>query len=182
MTEDEMVGWHHRLNGHEFEQAPWVGDGQEAWCATVHEVTKSQTWLSDWTELMIVLFLVLWGISIVFSMVTVSMLLLTVQLGFLFSTPSTEFIVCRFFFYDSHSDQCKVMPYWIYLHFSNNECPIFLPFHTVHGVLKERILKWFAIPFSNGPRSVRPLHPDPSVLDGPTQHGLLSLSYTRLCF
>ena len=28
ITEDEMVGWHHRLNGHEFEQAPGVGDGQ----------------------------------------------------------------------------------------------------------------------------------------------------------
>ena len=28
MTEDELVGWHHRLDGHEFEQAPGVGDGQ----------------------------------------------------------------------------------------------------------------------------------------------------------
>ena len=28
MTEDEMVIWHHRLDGHEFEQAPGVGDGQ----------------------------------------------------------------------------------------------------------------------------------------------------------
>ena len=28
MTEDKMVGWHHQLNGHEFEQAPGVGDGQ----------------------------------------------------------------------------------------------------------------------------------------------------------
>ena len=28
MAEDEMVGWHHRLHGHEFEQAPGVGDGQ----------------------------------------------------------------------------------------------------------------------------------------------------------
>ena len=28
MTEDEMVGWHHQLNGHEFEQALGVGDGQ----------------------------------------------------------------------------------------------------------------------------------------------------------
>ena len=27
-TEDEMVGWRHRLNGHEFEQAPGIGDGQ----------------------------------------------------------------------------------------------------------------------------------------------------------
>ena len=30
MTEDEMVGWHHRLYGHEFEQALGVGDGREA--------------------------------------------------------------------------------------------------------------------------------------------------------
>ena len=28
MTEDEMVGWHHRLNGHEFEQIPGDGEGQ----------------------------------------------------------------------------------------------------------------------------------------------------------
>ena len=28
MTEDEMVGWHHRLSGHEFESTPGVGDGQ----------------------------------------------------------------------------------------------------------------------------------------------------------
>ena len=27
-SEDEMVGWHHQLDGHEFEQAPGVGDGQ----------------------------------------------------------------------------------------------------------------------------------------------------------
>jgi len=28
MTEDEMVGWHYQLDGHEFDQAPSVGDGQ----------------------------------------------------------------------------------------------------------------------------------------------------------
>ena len=28
MTEDEMVGWHHQLDGHEFEQAPGFGGGQ----------------------------------------------------------------------------------------------------------------------------------------------------------
>ena len=28
MTEDEMAGWHHQLDAHEFEQAPAVGDGQ----------------------------------------------------------------------------------------------------------------------------------------------------------
>ena len=42
------------------------------------------------------------------------------------------------------------------------QCPIFLPFHTVHGVLNARILKWFAIPFSGGPRFAVTLHHDPS--------------------
>ena len=46
--------------------------------------------------------------------------------------------------------------------------PIILPFPTVHGVLKARILKWLAIPFSSGPHSVRPLHHDPPVLGCPT--------------
>ena len=42
-----MIGWYHQLNGHEFEQALGVGDGQEAWRAAVHGVSKSQTRLSD---------------------------------------------------------------------------------------------------------------------------------------
>ena len=46
--------------------------------------------------------------------------------------------------------------------------PIFLPFHTVHAVPKTRILKWLAISFSSGPRFVRTLHHDLSVLGGPT--------------
>ena len=43
MTEDEMVGWCHRLDGHEFEQALGVLKDREAWGAAVHGVTKSQT-------------------------------------------------------------------------------------------------------------------------------------------
>ena len=45
----------------------------------------------------------------------------------------------------------------------------FLPFHIVHGVLKARILKWLAIPFSSDPvdQAVRPLHHDPPVLGCP---------------
>ena len=53
MTLDEMVGWHHWLDGHEFEQALGVGDGQGSLESTVHGVAKSRTWLSDWTELKI---------------------------------------------------------------------------------------------------------------------------------
>ena len=48
--EDEIVGWHHRLHRHEFEQAPGVGDGQGTWRAPVHGVAKSWTGLSGWTE------------------------------------------------------------------------------------------------------------------------------------
>jgi len=52
MTEDKMVGWHHQLNGHEFEQAPGVGDGQgdlmcsSPWACKESDMTK---WL-NWTE------------------------------------------------------------------------------------------------------------------------------------
>ena len=43
-----MVGWHHRLEEHEFEQVPGVGDGQdmEAWHVAVHGVAESRTQLS----------------------------------------------------------------------------------------------------------------------------------------
>ena len=40
MTEDEMVGWHHRPDGHEFEQAPGIGEGQKSlvcWSPWVHK-------------------------------------------------------------------------------------------------------------------------------------------------
>ena len=50
-TEDEMVGWHHWFDGHEFEYALGVGDEQVSLAAAVHGVAKGLTQLSDWTEL-----------------------------------------------------------------------------------------------------------------------------------
>ena len=50
-TEDEMVRWHHWLDGHEFGKLQELVMEREAWRATVHGVAKSQTWLSNWTEL-----------------------------------------------------------------------------------------------------------------------------------
>ena len=52
MTEDEMVGWHHWLDGHEFEQAPGVGDRQGSlvycspWCYKELDI-KSLNWMSS---------------------------------------------------------------------------------------------------------------------------------------
>ena len=47
MTEDKMVGGHHRLNGHKFEQAPGDGEGQGSLECAVHGVTKSWTQVND---------------------------------------------------------------------------------------------------------------------------------------
>ena len=40
MTEDEMIGWHHQLNGHEFEQTLGDSEGQEDWHAAGHRVAE----------------------------------------------------------------------------------------------------------------------------------------------
>ena len=50
-TEDEMAGWHHWLDGREVWVNLGVGDGQGGLPSVIHGVAKSQTWLSDWTEL-----------------------------------------------------------------------------------------------------------------------------------
>ena len=52
-TEDEMVEWHHRLNGHEFESTPGVGDGQGslACCSPWGHKESDMTEQLNWTEL-----------------------------------------------------------------------------------------------------------------------------------
>jgi len=50
MREDRMAGWHHWLNGHEFEQAQEMVKNREDWWVAVHKVAKNQTGLRDWTK------------------------------------------------------------------------------------------------------------------------------------
>ena len=57
VTEDEMVGWNHCLNGHGFEQTLGYSEGWGSRVGAVHEVVKSWTWLSYWTTTM-------WNVSI----------------------------------------------------------------------------------------------------------------------
>ena len=49
MTEDEMVGWHHRMNGHEFEHALGVGEGQGGLvCCSPQGYKESDTTETEW--------------------------------------------------------------------------------------------------------------------------------------
>ena len=52
MTKDEVIGWHHRLMDISLSKLQVIVKDREAWCAAVHEVTKSQTQLSDSVTMM----------------------------------------------------------------------------------------------------------------------------------
>ena len=47
MTEDEMVGWHHRLSGHNLSKLWELVMNRVVWCAAIHGVKKSRTQLSE---------------------------------------------------------------------------------------------------------------------------------------
>ena len=61
-TEDEMVGWHHQLDGHDFEQTLGDGEGQGSVVCCSPWVTKNWKWLSDWTDTCIYIYI--WKIYI----------------------------------------------------------------------------------------------------------------------
>ena len=112
---------------------------REAWRAAIHGVAKSRTWLRDWTE---------WYKTLLLSPVTSTPVCCFWLLVLLWLRP---FILSGLI--------SPLIPSVILGTYRPGEfifqCPIFLPFHTVHGVLKTRILKCFAIPFSSGPHAVR---------------------------
>ena len=66
------------------------------------------------------------------------------------------------------------------LHMPQQSGISFCLFITVHGVLKARMLKWFAIPFSSGPSFVRTLHHDPPICLGWPYMAWLIVSVKKL--
>jgi len=81
----------------------------------------------------------------------------------LLSQPDTYTTESHFCFGPASSFFLKIflpsspVAYWTPTNLVIFQCHIFWPFHTVHGILKARILEWFAIPFSSGPCLVRTL-------------------------
>ena len=67
-TEDEMVGWHHQLDGHESEWTPGVGDGQGglACCVSWGHKESDRTERLNWTELMWVYIWTLSSVSLIY--------------------------------------------------------------------------------------------------------------------
>ena len=77
MTEDGMVGWHHQLNGHEFEQAPGVSDGQGSlacyspWGHKESDMTEQLNW-TDWWVYMYMYFVTAICLGFIFGFLFLS--------------------------------------------------------------------------------------------------------------
>ena len=170
-TDDEMVGWHHRL------EWVWVNFGSWWWTGRpgvlqsmgLQIVRHNRVTEMNWTELN-------W-MDLTFQ---APMQYCSLQHWTLLPSPVTSTMGVVFSLALSlHSSwsyfSTDLVAYWAPTNLGSSSFsdPSFWPFHTVHEVLKARILKWFAIPFSTGPRFVRTLHHDSSVLGGPTWHGSL---------
>ena len=73
-TEDEMVGWHHWFDGHEFEQGPGVGDGQESlvFCSPWGHKELDTTGLNWWSTSIGTVGIILWKVvwAILFSLLS----------------------------------------------------------------------------------------------------------------
>ena len=106
---------------------------RESWCAAIHGITKSRTPLSNWTELMAVLYPIFKGISTLFSIVVVPICIPTNSVrGFPFL--HTHYSICRLFDY-GHSNWCEMIPHCgVHLHFPNGWCwASFLPVCLLWG-------------------------------------------------
>ena len=147
MTEDEMVGWHHWLNGHGFWWTLGVGDGQGGlaccglWGSKESDTTEWLNWLK------VFLFLIFWGCSSLLSIWLYQFTFpLTMFKDCLFSMPSSTFISCAFYNNRAAAAAAKSLQSCSSLCHPIDGSP---PGFPVPGILQARILEWVAISFSN---------------------------------
>ena len=146
MTEDEMVGWHHQLDGDEFEQALGVGDGQGSlacyspcsWQRVRHKFANEQKQI----YLVFVDDPLTFQFSMEYCLSHQTLLSLpdtcTTEHCFCFSLAASFFLELFLHFPQQHIGHltCGRIIFWSH---------IFVPFCTVHGVFEARTLEQFAM-------------------------------------
>ena len=113
-AEEEMAGWHHWLDGHEFEFEWELVMDREAWCGAIHWVAKSRTRLSDWTELNLEngnLNILIEGLFVkhtafLSSFVSPSLSFTHTHCGRQSNSPSSQMLT------SSLSEPLNILPYW----------------------------------------------------------------------
>ena len=93
MTEDKVVGWHHRLNGQEFEQALWVGDGQGGLvCCSPWGCKELDT--TEWLNWAMYKFLLPCSLGVLWSLSDSSQCESNLRLNFLWTQYSSRIFYC----------------------------------------------------------------------------------------
>ena len=143
MTKNEMVGWHHQLNGHKYEQASGVGSGQGSlaccspWGCKELDMTVTELNCVIETRQRTVIFYDTISLKIFFNSTIVDF---QHYFRFRYTARCTPILFQILFPYESESssllsDFCDPM-----------DCS--LPGPSVHGILQARVLEWVARPFS----------------------------------
>ena len=132
--QDEMVGCHHGLDGHEFEQVLGVDDGQGSWYASVHGVAESDmTERLNWTDHISGMILVFWMLHFKPD----------------FSLSSFTFIKRLFSSFSLSAIRMDVVVKLLsHIQLFHDPMDCKLPGSSVHGIFQARILEWVAISFS----------------------------------
>ena len=132
-TEERQVGWHHWLDGQEFEQALGVGDGQGSLACCSVWLAKSWTQLSNWTELNNVKMLTLLNVHSRFSEVSAQSPVAV--------RAEMQKTILMLVWTSEVAQSCLTL-------FDPMDCSP--PGSSVHGILQARILECVAIPFFRG--------------------------------
>jgi len=167
-SEDEMVGWHHQLNGHDFEQAAGVGDGQGSlvccspWCRKDSVATEQLNWTdleSSWSLFWLIFLLQdfrifsLWLITYLdvdlFVFIWKTHVLQLWESSSVISSVILSFYVFHFLMSRAHISWTLCLVAQLCLTIcSPTDCS--QPGSSAHGILQASILEWVVISFSRG--------------------------------